>query len=282
MNTPREITNPQTLWKKFKDDIKKLAKTSADKSYHKITSKIEKLKDEVRTLANHPDIDGNKGVQVKEAFAAHELAHLEKIVACDQKDHTKAMLANHGEKLRGPWSAISKDKKPRDLILQLKIPGSNPPRFERCTRQMAKLARDYHESLQYNSIGLPNDHPEYETNVRTILSEIPPNQCLSEVHKNAFEWRIKPSHVREALLLAKSKSATGVDSLPYELWKNLDNKNEKAGQEETESFDIAETLATVFQDIQDYGVDDRWDFALGWMCLIYKKRDKKDIATTAP
>ncbi|KAF8256714.1 Endonuclease/exonuclease/phosphatase [Lactarius quietus] len=39
-NTPCEKANPQTLWKEFKDNIKKLAKDCADKMHHKITSKM--------------------------------------------------------------------------------------------------------------------------------------------------------------------------------------------------------------------------------------------------
>jgi hypothetical protein len=182
-NTPRDIANPQTLWKKFKDDIKTLAKNSTDKTYHKITSKVKKMREELRTLANHPNIDNDETARANEAFMTNELAHLEKIAARDRKDLMKAQLANHGERLGGPWSAISKENKPRDLILQLRIPDSNPPRFEKCTKRMADMARNYHEKIQYEGINLPHDHPEYITKVRTTLEEIPPNQCLSEDNK---------------------------------------------------------------------------------------------------
>ena len=80
-------------------------------------------------------------------------------------------------------------------------------------------------------------------------------------------------------LLTTSGSATGVDSLPMNYGKTLTIRM-KAGQEE--GFDIAETLAIVFQVIQDHGVDDRSDFAFGWMCPIYKKRDKKEISNYCP
>ena len=80
-NTPREIANPQTLWKKFKDDIKKLAKDNKGKTHHKITTKIKKLREELHTLSNHPNLDEDEAARVNEAFTASELAHLEKIVA---------------------------------------------------------------------------------------------------------------------------------------------------------------------------------------------------------
>jgi hypothetical protein len=84
--------------------------------------------------------------------------------------------------------------------------------------------------------------------------------------------------VKEALTLAKNHSATGMDGCPYELWKELDRMNEKAQEADSEGFDLTETLAIIFQDIQDHGIDERSDFALGWMCPIYKKKDKREIS----
>ena len=281
-NTPREIENPQTLWKKFKDDIRAIAKSNADKTYHKVTSKIKTMRAELRALANNPNLDEDKVTRTNEAFLANQLAHLEKVAARDRRDLTKAQLANHGERLGGPWSAISKENKPRDLILELKIPGSNPPKFERCTKRMATLARNYHEEIQYSDISLQSDSPDYTVRLRQTLNEIPPNQRLSEEVKNEFEWKIEANHVREALLVAKNHSATGVDGCPYELWKELDKINDKAQEAGGNGFDIADTLATIFQDIQEHGVDERSDFALGWMCPTYKKKDKREISNYRP
>jgi hypothetical protein len=69
----------------------------------------------------------------------------------NQRNRLHANLANHGEHLGGIWSSISKEKKPQDLILQLKVPGSSPTQYERCMKQMAKLAWDFHENLQSNN-----------------------------------------------------------------------------------------------------------------------------------
>jgi hypothetical protein len=88
--------------------------------------------------------------------------------------------------------------------------------------------------------------------------------------------------VKEALTLAKNHSATGMDGCPYELWKELDRMNEKAQEADSEGFDLTETLAIIFQDIQDHGIDERSDFALGWMCPIYKKKDKREISNYRP
>lgn len=208
LNTPREIRNPQTLWKNTKSQLR--SKSSA------------------RTCVS---------LQTT----------LEKLVARDKKDHMKAILANHGEKLGGPWSAISKESKPRDLLVQLRIPNSTPPEFERCSKRMAKLARDYHDKLQGEGLTLPDQDPEYELKTRAILEEIPPNQRLSEETK---------------------ETATGMDGCPYELWKKLNERYNQKCEKDEEGFDIAGVLAKVFRDVQEFGVDDSTDFALGWMCPI--------------
>ena len=259
-----------------------LVKQKAEKSHHKITMKIKKLKEDLKSLANRPSINNDEGTRVNEVVIASKLAHLEKIVAHDQKDHMKAMLANHSEQLGGPWSAISKENKPKDLILQLKVPNSNPPRMERCTKCMATLAQNYHENLLHKGLGTPGNHPGYGPKIDNILKEIPTTQCLSKEQSQSFEWKIEPEHVREALLLVKNGSATSMDGLPYELWKELKNTNEKVKEKEDEGFEIADTLALVFKDIQEYRIDKRSDFAIGWMCPIYKKKDKNDISNYWP
>lgn len=48
------------------------------------------------------------------------------------------------------------------------------------------------------------------------------------------------------------------------------------------AFNITQILAEVFNDIQCHSVDETTDFALGWMCPIYKKKDLTDISNYRP
>jgi hypothetical protein len=245
-NTDREIANPQTLWKIFKQDAKDMAKKPCKESRTKISRRIEHIKKDLHHLTNHPDIDTDKGIRANEAFLASELGHLEKTRACDHKDDNRASLAYQGEKLGGAWSAINKERKPRDLIYRLKIPNLNPPTYERESRRMAKLARDYHETLQLDGLSLPADSPEHMRRTREILSEIPANQQLTEEANEEIEWEITRDQVKKALHLAKNGSATGVDGCPYELWKKLNSHFLKAEESEKDGFDIVSVLTTIF------------------------------------
>ncbi len=81
-NTNREIANPQTLWKVYKQDVTDIAKKHCRESRAKISKCIELLKKDLHQIMNHPDIDIDKSVHINKAFLASELAHLEKTQAC--------------------------------------------------------------------------------------------------------------------------------------------------------------------------------------------------------
>ncbi len=104
-------------------------------------------------------------MRVTEAMLAHELEYLAKTQARDKKNKSRTEIAIHGEQLGGIWSAMSKKTKPRDIIHRLRIPNSNPPQYERCSKRMAQLACDYHEALQRKD---PPIHPDPEEHKRKM------------------------------------------------------------------------------------------------------------------
>ncbi len=74
----------------------------------------------------------------------------------------------------------------------------------------------------------------------------------------------------------------GLDGCPYELWKALHQKHQANQQLGKPSFDIVKTLALVFQDIQQNETQENTDFTSGWMCPIYKKKDRAEICNYRP
>jgi hypothetical protein len=233
-------------------------------------------------LTNHPDLDENESIRYNEAFLANELAHLEKTRARDHKDETRSTLAHQGEVLGGAWSAINKERKPRDILYRLKVPNSEPPVYERNTDRMAELARSYHDNLQSEGLSHPGESPEYTRPLHLALKEIPASQKLQDPGNDATDWEISPEQVKEAVHIAKKGSATGIDGCPYELWKTLAARFKQAKSEEKEGFDIIEALTIVFTDIREHGVDEQAGFANGWMCPIYKKKDPTEISNYRP
>jgi len=105
-----------------------------------------------------------------------QLKQLKKKEAKDRKDLLNARLANHGEKLEGIWSALGKERRPRNPIHRLKIPCTNPPQYECHSKKMAEITRNHHKSLQNEDIDPDISPEEYNTRLNEILDKIPENQ----------------------------------------------------------------------------------------------------------
>ena len=279
-NTEWRGKNPQQLWSDFKEDIQSIAKEAIGKSHHKLNSYMKRLEKDRNDLANDPNADTDGRIRTNEAYIAHRLESLEKKMAQDKKYRLNADLARHGEKLGGIWSAISKEKKPRDLIRRLRIPDTAPPQYERDSERMADLAKKYHENLQ--GCDVPPNADDQDTEIDKALSEIPENQTLSPLDEQAMSQTLTEAQTRKALHLTKNGSATGLDGCPYELWKSLQARHEETTKKGKPSFDIIKTMTRILTDIQSNGVCRDTDFALGWMCPIYKKKDKTEISNYRP
>jgi hypothetical protein len=80
----------------------------------------------------------------------------------------------------------------------------------------------------------------------------------------------------------KDGTATGLNGCPYELWKVLEKQHNKLRHKNAPSFNMIKALTYLFQDIQEYRVDDRTNFTTGWMCPIFKKKDPTEISNYRP
>ena len=87
-----------------------------------------------------------------------------------------------------------------------------------------------------------------------------------------------------AIKAAKTGSAAGIDGIPYELWKTImiHHKSTNKNYNDELTFDISKTLTTLFNDIQTHRVDQSTEFTLGWMCPIYKKKERSEIENYRP
>jgi hypothetical protein len=278
-NIPRRSSNLQRLWKDFKEDIKEIAKEQMDKTHYKLTSRIKAIEKDMKELARHPDADTNLDIRTRENILAHERSHLERKQAKSRKGNLSASLALHGEKMGGTWSAMSTERKPRDLIRHLKIPDSQPPRYERNTKRMANLAKEYHENLQKVDM---NQLEDFDERVNLILEEIPGRQRLPEPRQSNLNYPLTEVQTEKALHCAKNGTATGMDGCPNELWKTLKTHYDTAKKLNKPGFDIIKTLTELYNDIQTHGVEGDSNFSLGWMCPIYKKKDPTEISNYRP
>jgi hypothetical protein len=210
----------------------------------------------------------------------------EKILRLTKKQHHASRLTAQGcNRLEGEvigayWTAINKPKKLRDIILRLKI---NPnteetPKYETNSKRMATMACDYHDKIQSERTRvLPQVREE---KIRTVLNRITrkvkPEQAESLKNKLTLE------DIQYALRKSANSKAPGLDGIVYEVWKILDQRYKSFKATNRPTFDVLGTLLRVYNDIQKFSMVEGTHFSESWMCTLYKKNDKSEIANYRP
>jgi len=280
--TDQQTSNTQTHWETFKESTHKIAKATAKECFYKITLRIKALEKDLREMNNRPVTNTTRETQNHKAYLANQLKHLKKKEAKNWKDILNTKLANHSEQLGGIWSALGKEKRPRNPIHRLKIPNTNPPQYECHSKRMAALTCDHHKTIQNEDID-PNMSPkEYEIILNDALIGILESQRLEEPDRMNMSWKVTEDQVSKVLHQTKDGTATSLDGCPYELWKVLEKRHNRLQHKNAPSFDIIKALTHLFRDIQEHSVDDRTNFTTGWMCPLFKKKDLTDIHNYRP
>jgi exonuclease III len=280
MHRRNQIVNPQTLFKLFKDKTVKMFRDYSKIAIPKITQEI--LTQEVKMS----EINNNLALSEDDRKMS-TAAIIEKIASLESKRFKQSRISAaardklEGEVITKYWVGINTGKTPRDTMKELRSENTNgdaPEKRETRSDKMAELARDYHESLQLD--GDDEIGPGRAGHIEEALSEA--TARLTTREKAELARRIPTALVREAVKTAPSGKAAGPEGIPSELWKELDRDYDKTKNKETPDPDIAAVLTKVYRDIETHGVHPDTDFALGWMCPIFKKKDRRYIANYRP
>ncbi|KAF8981932.1 hypothetical protein BDQ17DRAFT_1438158 [Cyathus striatus] len=142
------------------------------------------------------------------------------------------------------------------------------------TSQMVKIATNYHDTLQCSLEYSLDDLSLYDV-TSEALSHLQPH--LTQTEHNDLAGNLSDDEIRTALKQVPNEKASGLDSIPVELWKWLDAAYLSSHQGEAPSPNIISILNALYSDISSYGVDQSTGFHDGWMCPIHKKNDKACI-----
>jgi hypothetical protein len=268
--------NPQTIYKKLKDDILNTARQMSKTLIPRITKTIQTKQKQLTNILDNPTLSLEQK-QITSMELEEDIAKLEKTIYINKRMHIATRNRLEGETISKYWTQLNKTKTPRDTILMLKLPNSNPPIFEKNSQKMAELARDYHNNLQSKDLCMDNSlemarAKAYETIKTTTTPEDNEELALP----------LSELETSEALKHLPNDKSAGMDGIPCELWKILDKQFKLNNDAETPKANIVKILTMVFNDIETQGVAPNTDFSLGWLCPIYKKGDKREIANYRP
>ena len=179
-----------------------------------------------------------------------------------------------GEEINRYWSEVNREVKPRDLVHELKVPESEPAKYKKRSDKMANIVKTFFDDLQRQPYNVSIEERE------VITEEVLTNVITHEEDMSKLDEEINEEDVWAALRSMENGKATGLDGIPYDLYKALHRiflARSKDEGNEKDLFDIIETLTMVFQDIEKYGTDplEENGFAEGWICPLYKKNDPR-------
>uniref|UniRef100_A0A0W0F9Z8 Reverse transcriptase domain-containing protein n=1 Tax=Moniliophthora roreri TaxID=221103 RepID=A0A0W0F9Z8_MONRR len=144
---------------------------------------------------------------------------------------------------------------------------------------MANLAKCYYDKLQFKGRNeVPNKvRVEY---IEKVLGRI--TQHLNEQDADRVNTLLTVEDVSEALKLSANGKAPGLDGIPYEVWRSLESRYHTNLKAEMPSFNIILVLTYLLNNIKLYSKLPGTSFAESWMCPLYKKGERAEIANYRP
>ncbi|KAJ7141072.1 hypothetical protein C8R44DRAFT_604515 [Mycena epipterygia] len=271
--------NAQTLWVKFKSRL-------CNKARERAKIVVPRIVEEMAELKNKMDIIAADTQLTDEEKALSGAVLQEKLSKLEQKRHRgtrqSARIRNRleGEVIGPYWTKINKPHKPRDIVHRLRKAANpeEPPSYETNSKKMASMARNYHNRIQSERTGtLPHIREE---KIKTVLGRS--TRKTTPAQNEALRARLTLEDVRQALRMSANYKAPGLDGVTYEVWKILDQRYESLKTTGRPAFDILGTMHRVYNDIEKYGMVKGTGFSKSWMCPLYKKNDKSEIANYRP
>jgi hypothetical protein len=121
-----------------------------------------------------------------------------------------------------------------------------------------------------------------EEDINEILGVI--RRKLSDDSKENLTKDITEEDVRKAMRNTANDKAPGMDGIPVELWKTLDDQylEDKKEDDDTRKCNIVWMLTQAYLDIETKGMDQIAKLNEGCMSPIYKKKNPDDIANYRP
>lgn len=277
--------NPQKIYQKWKSDIIALAKERDKTIVPKYVAEKATVELQLKQALDEPNLDDmDKRGSIRAAMK--ELDSIEKKYHMAKRERIAVKNRLERETMCKFWTTSNKQAHPCDVIYALKKENSTPsePIYEGNSVKMAELAKAYHDNLQNKHRPVSDMVKEEKT--QQVLGTI--KTSMTENQKEELEKIVEPKELITALKHSNNSSAPGLDGIPYKFWKSFNSQymnnskqNQRGGTQKI-TCNIIELLTLVCEDIQRHGISEGSSFAEGWMCPLYKKNERTDIANYRP
>ncbi|KAJ3474750.1 hypothetical protein NLI96_g12277 [Meripilus lineatus] len=274
-----EGNNPQTLYESFKNQITEFTREKLKKKIPKKRKEIENLEKQIENLANDPSFSTDGILQQRSIELQNKLKGIK---LAESEFRTKMGATRYkleGEMINKYWTNLNKEKKPRDIIYILRDSNANASEAK-TSKAMAELGKTFFDNLQLSGIDPDEDRTARENTMKNQLKNI--ETKLSDESQNAMNRHISESEIETAIMSMENGKATGLDGIPYELWKRLMLTHTKLKDTKRKAVNIKKILGRVFNDIATHGTHEDSNFADGWICPIFKKKDRAEITNYRP
>ncbi|KAJ7185338.1 Endonuclease/exonuclease/phosphatase, partial [Mycena filopes] len=284
-DTPEDTEKIQTRFKSFKEQVRDFAHARAKNSAEIPIEPEPPPHDESSQDSREDDILENGSVE--DLTPAEKAVLIQKTIDNivdrqreQRRTDTRIRCHTDLDRITKFSVRMSKEKKPRDTLDYLRRTDTIPAVGSKRSDEMAEIARSYHNDLQADaSESCPTTKSAAISDVLEGMSSHEDDPRMMELGKILTE-----DDVLLAMKQSSSGTAAGIDGIPTELWKKLNElhlENERKNKTDdvpTPSFNVVKVLTLIYNSMEKGEVVCGTGFATGWMCPIWKKKDPTDIA----
>ncbi len=270
--------NAQIIYAGFKADLKKMARKRAKQSIPRLKREIDALTKDIEEATMRKD-SPEEEIVVNTAILKERLAKLEERRFGQARANVAANDWIKGETVSKYWTKLNATPRPCTTINELADPAAEDisSRYSARTERMAEIAKEHYDGIQDDG---EIDSIDHRAAVKNSVEELEAKVSTSE--KGKMAKKVSRGEVECAIKCAATGKAAGLDGIPAELWKLCAQRAERDGAKDDPAFDIVGMMKKVFNDIETHGVCEGTEFADGWICPIYKKKDQREIANYRP
>jgi len=211
-------TSIQYVHEKFKKMIISKARNTAKVMAPKLKQKLALLQIDLKAVTN----DTTLSIEAKKAEIGIIDQQIKQLLATIHLRSRTNAKATHRIEMESVTKYFMRHKSSvtlRDIMQNMKIPGSTQEIYTRKSEIMAELARDYHKDIQLDGI---EPEEECKNAAAAVLRNI--KNCLNNEKKEDLSLLLTEEDVQQALHCAPRHKSSGLDGIPTELWQKLEDR----------------------------------------------------------